>query len=92
MEVEDAAAVVLAVKAEQNLLRDLADQGHRDVPVLVTLDEAEEILAEDFEDHAAVDAVRAVVPEVVEEGMSCERPRCMCAGDVGASGADKGEV
>ena len=36
--------------------------------VLVPLDQPEQVLAEDLEDHADVRAVRALVSEVVEEG------------------------
>jgi hypothetical protein len=34
----------------------------------MSLDQAEEILAEDLKDHADVDAIWALVPEMVEEG------------------------
>lgn len=56
------------IQAQQDLLSDLPDDGHGHAFGLVPLDEPEEVLAEDFEDHADVRAVRACVLEVVEEG------------------------
>ena len=41
---------------------------HRHTLVLMTLDQAEEVLAEHLEHHAYVRAVRAFVSEMVEEG------------------------
>ena len=64
---DDAAAAVHVVEAHENLLGDLLDEGHGNALVLVPLDEPEQILAEDLEDHADVRAVRALVSEVVQE-------------------------
>ena len=41
---------------------------HGHTLVLVTLNEAEEILSEDLEDHADMGAVGSLVTEVIEEG------------------------
>ena len=65
---DDAATSVHIIQPQQDLLRDLPDERHRHALVLMALDEAEKVLAEDFEDHADVDPVWAFVPEVVEEG------------------------
>lgn len=77
--VYDAAAAVHVVQAEQDLLADLLDKVHGDALVLMAFDKAEEVLAEDLEDHADMDAVGALVAEVVEEG-----------DDMGAAGVGDG--
>lgn len=56
------------IQPQQDLLRDLLHKRLRHAPALMALDEAQQILAEDLEDHADVSAVRALVSEVVEEG------------------------
>ena len=73
--VDDAALAVEVVEAEQHLLCDLLDERHGDAPVVPSLDQAQQVLAEDLEDHADVDAVGALVVERVEQ-----------ADDVGAAG------
>ena len=73
--VNDPTTPMHVVEPEQDLLRDLLDEVHGHALVLMPLDEAEEVLSEDLEDHADVGAVGALVPEVVEEG-----------DDVGAAG------
>lgn len=65
--VNDTAAAVHVVEAEEDLLRDLADKWHGDTLVLVTLDEPEKVFAEDLEDHTYVGAVWAFVSKVVEK-------------------------
>lgn len=55
------------IEAEQNLLCDLLDEVHRHTFVLVTPDQAEEVLAEHLEDHADMDAVGAAMAEMIEE-------------------------
>ena len=62
------AIFVHVVEPKQYLLRDLLDEVHRDALVLVSLDQAEQVLAEHLEHHAYVRAVRAFVSEMVEEG------------------------
>ena len=63
----DTTTTVHIVESEENLLRDLLDERHRDTLVLMPLDETKQILAKDFEDHADMCAVGSLVPEVVEE-------------------------
>lgn len=65
--VNDAALAVKIIEAEQDLFCDLLNKGHRDAPVIPPLDEAQEILAEDFEDHAYVSPVGALVLKRIEE-------------------------
>jgi hypothetical protein len=65
--VDDAALAVQVVEAQQDLLRDLLDEGHGDAAVVPALDQAEQVLAEDLEDHADVDAIGALVVERVEQ-------------------------
>ena len=65
--VDDAALAVEVVEAEQHLLCDLLDERHGDAPVVPSLDQAQQVLAEDLEDHADVDAVGALVVERVEQ-------------------------
>ena len=65
---DDATTAVHVVEPKEDLLRDLLDEVHGDALVLVPLDETEQVLAKDLEHHADVRAVRALVPEVVEEG------------------------
>ena len=65
--VDDAATAVHVVESEEDLLRDLLDKVHGHALVLVSLDESEQVLAQDLEDHADVGAVRPLVSEVVEE-------------------------
>lgn len=75
----NATTAMHVIQPEQDLLRDLLDQSLRDAAALMALDEPEQVLAEDLEDHADVGAVRALVAEVVEEG-----------DDVGAAGVGLG--
>jgi hypothetical protein len=65
--VDNAAAPVHVVQAEEDLLADLAHEPNRDALGLVPLDEAEEILSQDLEDHANMDTIWTLVLEVVEE-------------------------
>lgn len=55
------------IEAEQYLLRDLLDEVHRHTFVLVTPDQAKEVLAEHLKDHADMDAVGAAMAEMIEE-------------------------
>ena len=65
--VDDAAIAMYIVETEEDLLCYLFDHAHGDAFVLMTFDEAEEVLAEDFEYHAYVSAIRAFVAKVIEE-------------------------
>ena len=64
---DDAAAAMHVVESEEDLLGDLLDEVHGNALVLVSLNEAEQVLAEDFEDHADMGAVGSFVSEMVEE-------------------------
>lgn len=61
----DATAGVEVVQAEQHLLGDLAHNVFGDASVLITLDQAEQVLAEHLKHHAHVGAVGTFVSEVV---------------------------
>lgn len=65
---DDATTAVHIVESKENLLCDLLHKVHWHALVLVPLDEAEQVLAEDLEYHADVSAIRALVPEMVQEG------------------------
>lgn len=64
----DAAAAVHVIETEQDLFGDLLAEMHGYAFVLMALDETEQVLSEDLEDHADVGAVGPLVSEVVEEG------------------------
>ena len=64
----NAATAVHVVESQENLLGNLFDEVHGNALVLVSLNEAEQILAEDLEYHTDVSAIWPLVPEVVEEG------------------------
>lgn len=55
------------IEAEQDLLRNLLDEVHGHTFVLVTPDQAKEVLAEHLEDHADMDTVGAAMAEMIEE-------------------------
>jgi hypothetical protein len=55
------------IKPEQDLLRDLLDKMARDTFGLMALNETKETLAEDFENHADVNTIGTLVPEVIEQ-------------------------
>lgn len=65
--VDDAAFAVEIVEAQQDLLCDLLDEGHRNTAVVPALDQAQQVLAQNFEDHADVDAIGSFVVEGVEQ-------------------------
>ena len=65
--VDDAAASVHVVQAEEDLLADLAHEPNWYTLGLMSLDEAEEIFAQDLENHADVNTIWALMLEVVEE-------------------------
>lgn len=68
------------IQPQQNLLRDLLNQMHRHALILMSLDQPQQVLAEDFEDHADVAAIGPFMSEVVEEGDD------VCAAGVGLGG------
>ena len=55
------------IEPQQNLLCNLLNEGHGHAFRLVSADEAEEVFAEDFENHADVGAVGPAMAKVVEE-------------------------
>ena len=55
------------VESEQHLFSDLLDEVEGHALVLMSANEAKEILAKDFEDHADMGAVGPTMAEVVEE-------------------------
>jgi hypothetical protein len=63
--VYDSATCVHVVEAKEDLFCDLANQGHGEFSPFEAIDKKEEVLAEDFEDHADVCAVGAVMLEHV---------------------------
>lgn len=65
--VDDAAFPVQVVQAEEHLFRDLLHQRHRDTAVIPSLDQAQQILPQNFEYHADVDTIGALVFEGIEE-------------------------
>ena len=65
--VNNPATPVHVIEAEEDLLRDLLDQMHWNALVLMTLDQSEEILPEDLENHADMGAVRTFVSEMIEK-------------------------
>jgi hypothetical protein len=66
--VDDAAASVHVVEAEEDLLCDLADEMHWYALVLMAFYKAQEIFAEDLEYHADVSSVWTDMAEVIEKG------------------------
>jgi len=65
--VDDAAASMHVVQAEEDLLADLAHESDWDALGLMSFDETKEVLAQDLEDHADVDTIWTLVLEMVEE-------------------------
>lgn len=65
--VDNATASVHVVQAEEDLLADLAHEPNWYALSLMSLDEAEEIFAQDLEHHANVNTIWALVLEMVEE-------------------------
>jgi hypothetical protein len=55
------------VETEENLLRDLFTDMVGNSSMVIPFDESEEILAENFENHADMVPVRPSVSEVIEE-------------------------
>lgn len=65
---DDTAAPVHVVQAQEELFRDLADQATRYALRLIALDKPKQVFAENLEDHADVGSMRSNVHEVVQEG------------------------
>ena len=55
------------VETEQDLLGDLLNDVRRNSSMLIPLDESEQVLSQDLEDHANVRSVGTGVTEVIEE-------------------------
>jgi hypothetical protein len=64
---DDAAFRMHIVKPEEDLLRDLLDNVLGYSTVLISLDEAEQVLSEDLEDHADVGPVGPLLAEMVQK-------------------------
>lgn len=64
---DNAALSMEVVESEENLLRNLLDERHGDATVVPTLNETEQIFAQDLEDHAYMGAVGTVVLEGIKE-------------------------
>lgn len=62
-----ATTTVHVVQTQEHLFRDLFDEVHRDALVLMSLDEAEKIFAQDFRNHAHVSAIRTFMSEVIQK-------------------------
>lgn len=64
---DDAAFAMEVVKAQEDLLGDLFDERHGNSTVVPLLDQAEQVLAEDFENHADMGAVGTFVLKRIEK-------------------------
>jgi hypothetical protein len=67
--VNNVALLVEVVEPEEDLLGDLLDDVRRDASMLVAFDEAEQVLAQDFEHHADVTEVVEQLDDVSTTGM-----------------------
>lgn len=65
---DDAAAPMHVVQAEEDLLADLANEPNWDALGLMPFDKTEKVFAQDLEDHTNMDTIWTLVLEVVEEG------------------------
>lgn len=65
--VDYAAFPVEVIEAQQDLLGDLLDKGHRNASVVPPLDETKEVLSQNLKNHANMGAVGALVFERVEQ-------------------------
>lgn len=65
--VDNATFAMQVVETEKDLLCDLFDERHRNTPMIPPLDQAQEVLPQDLENHAHVGAVGALVFERVEK-------------------------
>jgi hypothetical protein len=55
------------IEAEENLLSDLTNKPNWDTLGLMSLDEAQKVLPEDFEDHANMVAIGPLMSEMIEK-------------------------
>lgn len=62
----DTALSVEIVESQEDLLGDLLDEWCGDTAVVPSLDEAQQVLAKDFKDHADVSSVGTLVLKRVE--------------------------
>jgi hypothetical protein len=65
--VNDATFSVDVIETEQHLLGDLFANVIWDTSMVISLDQAEQVLAENFKDHAHVRAVGSAVSEMVQQ-------------------------
>lgn len=65
--VNDTALAMKVIQTKHHLLGDLLDEGHGDPAVVPTLNQTQQVLSEDLENHADVDPVGALVFEGVKE-------------------------
>lgn len=64
---DDATFAMEIVESQQDLFGDLLDKIHRNAAVVPPLDQAEQVLAQNLENHANVGSVGALVFERVEK-------------------------
>lgn len=93
--VDHTATTMHVVEAEEDLLCNLLYEVLWDALALMALDEAEQVLAEDLEDHADMGTVGAFVAKMVEKGDDMGSPgvslgRRGCGVRVGWGGTDGG--
>jgi hypothetical protein len=55
------------IETEEDLFRDLFDKMHGDALILMSFDETEQVFAENLENHANMDAIRAFVTEMIKK-------------------------
>lgn len=66
--VNDPTTTVHIIKAKEDLFCDLANEVLGYALSLMTLDQAEEVFTEDFENHAYMDSIGTFMAKVVQEG------------------------
>ncbi len=64
----DTTAPMHVIQTQQHLLRNLLHQPHRHTFTLMPLDQPEQVLPQDLEDHANMGPIGTFMPEMVEEG------------------------
>ena len=79
--VDHAACAMQEIQSQQELLGNLLDKHHGNAAVLVAADEREQVLAQNLENHANMDAVGALVGKCVQQLDHVIVPRMV---DVGA--------
>ena len=84
--VNNPTTTVHIIKAKKDLLCDLANEMLGDALSLMTLDQAEEVFSENFENHAYMGTMGAFMAKVVEEGDDMGSARVGLRGRGGGSG------